>query len=88
MIGKRQFSLASLLAATAFPAAACATLRLGLGHDETAQVFGWFVLPILLSSAIGSLRGRLVEWLASGILAAFGIMLILFVVEAIQLRLR
>jgi hypothetical protein len=76
MIAGRQFSLASLFVATAFLAGACTAMRLGLSHDERAQFFGWFALPILLSGAIGSLRGRLIEWLFYGILFVFGITMI------------
>ena len=78
MIGKRQFSLRSLLIATAFLAALCATLRLMFGDaDRTGKLFGLLMLPILLCGAIGSLRGRLREWLVYGVAIFIGIVMLI-----------
>jgi hypothetical protein len=78
VIARRQFSLASLLVATAFVAAACAALRLMFGDsDRTGKVFGFLMLPILLCGGVGSIRGRLVEWLVYGVTIFAGIVILI-----------
>jgi hypothetical protein len=78
MIGKRQFSLRSLLVATTFLAASCAALRLMFGDaDRTGKLFGLLMFPILLCGAVGSLRGRLAEWLVYGVAIFTGIVLLI-----------
>jgi hypothetical protein len=78
MIARRQFSLASLLIATTFLAASCAALRLMFGDaDRTGKAFGLVMLPILLCGAVGSLRGRLAEWLVYGVTIFAGIVILM-----------
>jgi hypothetical protein len=66
MISGRQFSLRSLIVATAFIALACAAARLfitAVGLD----LFAPMAIPILLCGAFGVLRGRLAAWFGYGI---------------------
>ena len=65
MVGKCQFSLASLFVATTFVAlASMAARNFVLGTDPFDRLVAWFVLPIFVCGVIGALRNQLRAWLS------------------------
>ncbi len=65
MVGKCQFSLASLFVATAFVAlTSMAARNFVLGTDPFDRLVAWFVLPIFVCGVIGALRNQLRAWLS------------------------
>jgi hypothetical protein len=72
MIAGRQFSLRSLLIATAFLAASCAAGRYFLTTDRGGSAAGsraiaFLSIPLALCGAFGVVRGRLWKWLVIGV---------------------
>ncbi len=89
MIAGRQFSLRSLFVATAFLAAACAVVRLGVsGARPDGQGFALLLVPVLLSGAIGALRGRVIEWLGFSAVIVSCSFTVVMGLAAIVVRLR
>jgi hypothetical protein len=69
MVGRNQFTLRSLLVATAFIAAACALGRfIATTREPGAQFLAAIWIPLLIFAAVGKLRGRVQSWLAYGVL--------------------
>ena len=66
MVGKGQFSLASLFVATTFVAlASMAARNFVLGTDPFDRLVAWFVLPVFVCGVIGALRNQLRAWHAA-----------------------
>ena len=72
MLRDGQFTLRSLLIATAFIAAACAAVRYVATSDEpTGQLLALLPVPILIGGAAGAICGRVKAGLGIGIAIAF-----------------
>ncbi len=89
MIRSRQFSLRSLLVATALIAVACAAGRYYVVTNYSTKAADYRVLavisiPIAISGAIGVLRGRLLNWVIIGALIDLGVLIVVPILDSLR----
>jgi len=88
MAREDQFTLGSLIVATAFAALACATIRYRfLAPTPFMQLVAWFAVPVFLFCAIGVIRRRWLRWwLAQGVILGLSYFAALLILTAIGMR--